>query len=141
MTKVLDTGVQNVRNVSRYMFGQSCLDKLPEILKTQCTEPNGTTVYFVDSYFQANGSLIDRLPFEKFDQVIFVPTVEEPTTDFVDTVCAQILNERSTIPRAIVGIGGGITLDTAKAISNLIGNGGRAEDYLGWDLLCKPGVY
>ena len=141
MSKVLDTGVQNVRNVSRYIFGQSCLGKLAEILNTQCTEPNGPTVYFVDSYFRENDSLIDRLPVEELDQVVFVPTVKEPTTDFVDAMCAQILSERSTIPRAIVGIGGGITLDTTKAISNLIGNGGRAEDYQGWDLLEKPGVY
>ena len=141
MNKVLDTGVNNVRNVSRYMFGQNCLGKLAEILNTQCIQPNGHTVFFVDSYFRVNGSLIDRLPIEEFDQVIFVSTVEEPTTDLIDTICAQILKERSTIPRAIVGIGGGITLDTTKAISNLIGNGGKAEDYQGWDLVKQPGVY
>ena len=141
MNKVLDTGVNNVRNVSRYMFGQNCLGKLAEILNTQCIQPNGHTVFFVDSYFRVNGSLIDRLPIEEFDQVIFVSTVEEPTTDLIDSICAQILKERSTIPRAIVGIGGGITLDTTKAISNLIGNGGKAEDYQGWDLVKQPGVY
>ena len=141
MNKVLDTGVNNVRNVSRYIFGQNCLGKLAEILNTQCIETNGHTVYFVDSYFRVNGSLIDRLPIEEFDQVVFVSTVEEPTTDLIDAMCAQILKERSTIPRAIVGIGGGITLDTTKAISNLIGNGGKAEDYQGWDLVKQPGVY
>ena len=141
MNKVLDTGVNNVRNVSRYIFGQNCLAKLAEILSTHCTGPTGHTVYFVDSYFRENGSLIDRLPIEESDQVVFVSTVDEPTTDLIDTMCAQILSERSTMPRAIVGVGGGITLDTAKAISNLIGNGGRAEDYQGWDLLSKPGVY
>ena len=81
MNKVLDTGVNNVRNVSRYMFGQNCLGKLAEILNTQCIQTNGHTVFFVDSYFRVNGSLIDRLPIEEFDQVIFVSTVEEPTTD------------------------------------------------------------
>ena len=118
MNKVLDTGVNNVRNVSRYIFGQNCLAKLAEILTTHCTGPTGHTVYFVDSYFRENGSLIDRLPIEESDQVVFVSTVDEPTTDLIDTMCAQILSERSTMPRAIVGVGGGITLDTAKAISN-----------------------
>ena len=135
MNKVLDTGVNNVRNVSRYIFGKNCLGKLAEILNSQFTGPTGHTVYFVDSYFRENASLIDRLPIEESDQVVFVSTVDEPTTDLIDTMCAQILSERSTMPRAIVGVGGGITLDTAKAISNLIGNGGRAEDYQGWDLL------
>ena len=112
MNKVLDTGVNNVRNVSRYIFGQNCLAKLAEILSTHCTGPTGHTVYFVDSYFRENGSLIDRLPIEESDQVVFVSTVDEPTTDLIDTMCAQILSERSTMPRAIVGVGGGITLDT-----------------------------
>jgi len=44
-------------------------------------------------------------------------------------------------PSAVIGIGGGITMDTAKAISNLLTNGGRAEDYQGWDLVKVPGVY
>lgn len=49
MNKVLDTGVNNVRNVSRYIFGQNCLAKLAEILSTHCTGSTGHTVYFVDS--------------------------------------------------------------------------------------------
>jgi 3-deoxy-alpha-D-manno-octulosonate 8-oxidase len=32
-------------------------------------------------------------------------------------------------------------MDTGKAVSNLIPNGGKAEDYQGWDLLKKPGIY
>ena len=42
---------------------------------------------------------------------------------------------------AIVGLGGGSTMDTAKAVSNLLNNEGKAEDYQGWDLVPKPGVY
>ena len=94
MNKVLDTGINNVRNVSRYIFGKNCLGKLAEILDSQFTGPTGHTVYFVDSYFQENSSLIDRLPIEECDQVVFVSTVEEPTTDLIDTMCAQLLEER-----------------------------------------------
>lgn len=32
-------------------------------------------------------------------------------------------------------------MDTAKAVSNLLNNEGKAEDYQGWDLVPKPGVY
>ena len=42
---------------------------------------------------------------------------------------------------AIIGLGGGSTMDTAKAVSNLLNNEGKAEDYQGWDLVPKPGVY
>ena len=38
-------------------------------------------------------------------------------------------------------MGGGITMDVAKAVSNLLTNGGKAEDYQGWDLLKKPGIF
>jgi 3-deoxy-alpha-D-manno-octulosonate 8-oxidase len=40
-----------------------------------------------------------------------------------------------------VGFGGGITLDTAKAVANLLTNGGRAEQYQGWDLVKVPGAH
>jgi 3-deoxy-alpha-D-manno-octulosonate 8-oxidase len=40
-----------------------------------------------------------------------------------------------------VGIGGGITMDVAKAVANLLTNGGRAEDYQGWDLVKVPGIF
>jgi len=32
-------------------------------------------------------------------------------------------------------------MDVAKAVSNLLTNGGRAEDYQGWDLVKVPGIY
>jgi len=45
------------------------------------------------------------------------------------------------LPAAIVGVGGGTTMDIAKAISILLTNEGTAEDYQGWDLVKKPGIY
>jgi 3-deoxy-alpha-D-manno-octulosonate 8-oxidase len=38
-------------------------------------------------------------------------------------------------------MGGGITMDVAKAVSNLLTNPGKAEDYHGWDLVKVPGIY
>ena len=32
-------------------------------------------------------------------------------------------------------------MDVAKAVANLMTNGGRAEDYQGWDLVKVPGIY
>ena len=53
----------------------------------------------------------------------------------------QVLKKSLEHPCAIVGIGGGITMDVAKAVSNLLTNGGQAEDYQGWDLVRVPGVF
>lgn len=40
----------------------------------------------------------------------------------------------------VVGVGGGSAMDVAKAVSILITNGGKAEDYLGLGKIKKPGV-
>lgn len=40
----------------------------------------------------------------------------------------------------VIGLGGGSAMDTAKAASALITNGGNAEDYVGLNLLKKPGL-
>jgi 3-deoxy-alpha-D-manno-octulosonate 8-oxidase len=41
----------------------------------------------------------------------------------------------------IIGIGGGSTLDLAKAVSLMITNQGSSADYQGWDLVKLRGVY
>jgi 3-deoxy-alpha-D-manno-octulosonate 8-oxidase len=41
----------------------------------------------------------------------------------------------------IVGIGGGSSMDIAKAISVLLTNEGKAQEYQGWDLVKNPPVY
>ncbi|MEY2917937.1 MAG: hypothetical protein RIS73_1651, partial [Bacteroidota bacterium] len=40
-----------------------------------------------------------------------------------------------------IGIGGGSTMDLAKAVSLMMNNPGSSADYQGWDLVKKPGVY
>jgi 3-deoxy-alpha-D-manno-octulosonate 8-oxidase len=81
------------------------------------------------------------LSLQEKDCLKFIATADEPTTDFIDQLCIEIREGGKDLPCAIVGIGGGITLDTTKAVSNLLTNGGKAEDYQGWDLVKKPGVY
>ena len=56
---------------------------------------------------------------------------DEPTTQKINEYFAKI-SEGGEEVVAVVGIGGGTTMDTAKAVGNLITNGGSAEDYQGW---------
>lgn len=74
------------------------------------------------------------------NKIIFFDLESEPTTSYIDEVCKGLIDTVG-IPSVVVGIGGGSVLDSAKAISNLLGNGGTAADYQGWDLLTKPGIY
>jgi len=71
----------------------------------------------------------------------FVDSSDEPTTDAVNDFVKLIDGSFEGIPCAIVGFGGGTTMDIAKAVSNILTNGGKAEEYQGWDLVKKPGIF
>lgn len=79
--------------------------------------------------------MLEKIGKEDTDLVLYVPTKDEPTTDGIDAIVANIRATGFHAPATIVGIGGGITLDTAKAVANLLTNPGHASDYQGWDLV------
>lgn len=138
---ILETGVKNVRNVARYTIGEGAVGDLSSQLTALRQQKNGTVTFFVDEYFRDHNEMVEKLGIETSDELVFVSTIDEPTTDYIDLlVMATIQNGRNK-PAAVVGMGGGITMDVAKAVSNLLTNGGRAEEYQGWDLVKVPGIY
>ncbi len=131
---------RNSKNVLHYVFGVGSLNETGEILAKKRPDKDGYAIYFIDGYFK-DKELIKRLPADEHDEMIFVDTAEEPKTSFINELFFNLRTIRKDKPYALVGIGGGATLDVAKAISNLLTNGGKAEDYQGWDLVRKPGIY
>lgn len=125
------------KTVGQYVFGAGSLDRLENVLAGRPAD--GPVAYFVDHYFRAH-DLLGRLPVGNQDRMIFVDTTDEPTTDAIDALTAEAA-DGGDVPTAVVAIGGGSTLDTGKAVSNLLANGGRAADYQGWDLVPGPGVF
>ncbi len=145
-SSILDSGVKLVKNVGRYNIGRSSLDELKPLLVRRRTESlanggQGSVVFLVDCFFRNGGDLVSRLDVQPGDVVRFVETRDEPTTDSIDGLVAVLRDDGVSTPAAVVGIGGGITMDTAKAVSNLLTNGGQAADYQGWDLVKVPGVF
>ena len=138
---VLDTGVRNVRNVLRYTVGDGALSELPDLLAPRRSEGAGSIVFFIDEFFKSQPEIIARLGITARDHTVFVTTKDEPSTDDIDQIARELLGTGFAQPSAIVGMGGGITMDVAKAVSNLLTNGGKAEDYQGWDLVKMPGIY
>lgn len=69
----------------------------------------------------------------------FDATSSEPKTDDVDYLKKKILNENIN-PEVIVGIGGGSTMDLAKATAILINNPMNAEYYQGWGKDLQKGI-
>ncbi|MDR2488151.1 MAG: iron-containing alcohol dehydrogenase [Desulfovibrio sp.] len=131
---------RNTKNVPYYMLGFGAFSHLGELLEPKRAE-GGPVFFYVDHYFQ-DKELAGKLPAAPGDKVFFVDTGSEPTVEFVDDLAdaaKAMLN--GGLPCCLVGIGGGATLDTAKAVGNLLTNPGKAEAYQGWELVKNPAVY
>ena len=132
--------MKNIKNIPNYIFGKDSINYLHEILKKLSTKDNSYVIYYIDEYF-TNNKLIENLQINKFDEIFFVQTKDEPKTKNINEFRNKLKDKNKTSPIAIVAIGGGCTLDTGKAIANLLTNPGNAEDYQGWDLVKNPAIY
>lgn len=140
--RALATGIKYVRNVSHYVVGSGCLDELSVLVaKQKEASKNAAAVYLIDHYFQNDTQMIKRLGIAAEDKCIFVDSQNEPTTDSIDVITKQLKSEGFDLPSVVVGMGGGVAMDTAKAVANLLTNDGNAEDYQGWDLVKHPSIY
>jgi 3-deoxy-alpha-D-manno-octulosonate 8-oxidase len=125
------------KSVGEYLLGFGSVRLADRVLNGGI--PNtGRRVYLIDHFF-SDGCLLADLPLNASDTVLYVNTSDEPTTEQVDSIAGDL--RVATPTRTVVGIGGGSTLDVAKAVSNLLTNGGSAADYQGWDLVKVPGVF
>lgn len=146
VSSVLDTGIKNVHNVGSFNFGRGSVTNLVAQVDKRRNEARADladdrAVFLIDSYFTENVDFRIRLGISPTDYVAYISTDEEPTTDAIDDLTRQLISEGFGNPATIVAVGGGITLDTAKAVANLLTNGGMATEYQGWDLVKIPGVH
>ncbi|MBL10443.1 MAG: alcohol dehydrogenase [Acidiferrobacteraceae bacterium] len=137
----LESGVRNAKNPGRYIFGKGSILQLESLLLDLREDENSYAIYFVDNYFEKNPGPLKNIPKSELDLLIYVDTKHEPKTNDINLFLRKLQKIGKILPIAIIGIGGGSILDIAKAVANLLTNGGKAEDYQGWDLVKKPGVY
>jgi 3-deoxy-alpha-D-manno-octulosonate 8-oxidase len=136
----LETEIKNVRNVARYSIGEGSIQDLPKLIEELKSEKTQPILFCIDDFFYDNKVILEKLGGSSSDEYVFVSTEDEPSTEYVDKIIFE-LNVKKISPSAVVGLGGGTTMDVAKAVSNLLTNGGKAADYQGWDLVKKPGIY
>lgn len=124
--------------VDYVVYGRGSFNQLDEILAPH-RAGDAPMIFLVDHFFEGK-SLTDRVPLRGKDKIIFADVTYEPKTTYVDQLAAQIKDEFGKVS-GIVGIGGGSTMDLAKAVSLMMTNPGSSADYQGWDLVKVPGVY
>ena len=131
---------RNFRMISYVVFGRGCFNQLESILAEKRSDSDSFMVFLVDDVFESS-SLIQRISLGSRDQIILVNVDDEPKTVYVDELTDKARSFSTRLPDGIIGIGGGSTLDLAKAVSLMLTNPGSSADYQGWDLIKNPAVY
>lgn len=131
---------KNLKTVSNIIFGKGCFYQLDKIIDHQRQYVDSWVAFIVDDVFIAK-DLEHRIPLHEEDMMLWVNVDDEPKTSYVDQLTLQIHNFAKTLPCAVIGIGGGSTMDIAKAVSLMLTNPGCSQDYQGWDLIKNPAVY
>jgi 3-deoxy-alpha-D-manno-octulosonate 8-oxidase len=129
---------RNFKMVDYVIYGRGSFNQLNEILSPH-RKGDSPVIFFVDHFFEGK-TLPDRVPLQGKDKIIFAEVTYEPKTTYVDKLSKELKDEFGTVS-GIVGIGGGSTMDLAKAVSLMMTNPGSSADYQGWDLVKFPGVY
>jgi len=130
---------RNFKMVDYVVFGRGAFGQLDGILAPR-RQGDAPMVFLVDHFFRDKPAFLSRVPQRGKDRLLFADVTEEPSTRQVDGLRDQIRAECGAIS-GIVGIGGGSTMDLAKAVSLMLTNAGSSADYQGWDLVTRPGVY
>ncbi len=129
---------RNFKMIGYVVYGRGCFDQLNEILMPHRKE-NAPMIFLLDHFFKGK-KLAERIPLHGNDEIIYADVTHEPKTSYVDTLANELKGKFGSIS-GIIGIGGGSAMDLAKAVSLMMTNPGKAQDYQGWDLVKFPGVY
>jgi 3-deoxy-alpha-D-manno-octulosonate 8-oxidase len=129
---------RNFKMVDYVVYGRGSFNQLDEILAPN-RKGDAPMIFLVDHFFEGK-PLVQRIPLTGKDKIVFADVTHEPKTKQVDALAAS-LREEFGIISGIVGIGGGSTMDLAKAVSLMMTNPGSSADYQGWDLVQQAGVY
>lgn len=129
------------KQVPRILFGQGAVSRLSELLPP--LGGGGSYYVFVVDAIRKQAPFVKELGGSSRDAwEWFDASSGEPSTNQVDALRDKVVADRKGVmPAAIVGIGGGSTMDVAKALSVMLTNQGSSRLYQGWDLVKNPGIF
>ena len=127
---------RNIGNINQYLFGEGSFNKLNEVVEMNNLKK---PVFFIDNYFK-NNKIISNIKKYKIKKIYYCLNKFEPMNIDIDHYVNDI-KKNYKYADCIIGIGGGSTLDIAKAVSVMLVNKGNTSNYQGWDLANKKGVF
>lgn len=129
--------VITVEGIKKTIFGAGSSD----LLGQECQNLGASRALIViDPGLSKNGlesKIHEILKRHSIKPIVFKEIMPEPSPGCADQG-ALIAREEKV--KCVVGIGGGSTMDVAKAIGILAKNDGRAQDYIGLGLVKKAGL-
>lgn len=131
---------KNFKCVPKMIFGRGSFAQLDTVLEEERKQGDDFVVFLIDDVHQ-DKPLAQRVPAKPQDLVIYVNVDDEPTTEQVDNLTEQVQAFNSKLPVSVIGLGGGSTMDLAKAVSLMLTNPGGSAMYQGWDLIKNPAVH
>ncbi|MCE9678774.1 iron-containing alcohol dehydrogenase family protein [Shewanella sp. AS1] len=131
---------KNFKCVPKMIFGRGSFAQLDKVLAAERKADKDFVVFLIDDIHQ-NNAITARVPAKAQDLVIYVNVDDEPTTKQVDDLTAKVQQFTSNNPVSVVGLGGGSTMDLAKAVSLMLTNPGGSAMYQGWDLIKNPAIH
>ena len=81
--------------------------------------------------------ILETLKRNRIKIFLYSDVTPEPSPELADTGARLAKEEKA---QCVIGVGGGSTMDVAKAIAVLVKNEGKAVDYIGLGLVKKPGL-
>ncbi|MEI7524717.1 MAG: iron-containing alcohol dehydrogenase family protein [Mariniphaga sp.] len=131
---------RNLKPVGRILYGRNSFDQLGDVLGELRIENDSYVLFLVDEYFDGK-DFLKRIPLQPQDILKIIDVTDEPKTKTVDEMVAEIKALGKGNPVSVVGIGGGIVMDYAKAIRLMFTNEGSSALYQGLDFIKNKGVH
>ncbi len=119
----------------RIIFGKDAVKEIGSAAK----KLGGKKILLVSDYHlpKISEKIKNLLLREKLKVTIFNEIKSEPSVEIVDKATAIAKKKKCDL---IIGLGGGSSMDVAKAVSILLTNKGKAKDYQGQNKVKKAGV-
>ncbi len=129
--------LMKLQTAKKILFGINSLQQLPEEIRLL----QGKKVLLVMDEGLSRTPVPEKIKSllneNKIDEVLFNKVRPEPEPAWADEASDLAKKEKCDL---VLGVGGGSSMDMAKAVSVLVTNGGKTADYQGLDKVPKPGI-